>query len=228
MISTTSFDIVPSTEQTFDTEMQQQEERIRRMTVSQTELMKQELVKFDQKHETLLDYFAILGSDNGQIRKLIREILEDEHFKGSEYYADGKVPHAESRGFYRVLKPSVLERFPQIDRHKIDFPAYVHDYFFRDSMKGHKETVLTRQQMEEEKRAEIEILTQQGQTDPEEGYQSHAYVDMHARHAYITTHIFYEDLRNMQDSLPPRDIYEMLSTKDDDDELSNFEDENED
>ena len=63
--------------------------------------------------------------------------------------------------------------------------------------------------------------------DPEEGYQSHAYVDMHARHAYITTHIFYEDLRNMQDSLPPRDIYEMLSTKDDDDELSNFEDEDE-
>ena len=45
---------------------------------------------------------------------------------------------------------------------------------------------------------------------------------MHARHAYITTHIFYEDLRNMQDSLPPQDIYEMLNTKDDSDVLDKF------
>ena len=42
---------------------------------------------------------------------------------------------------------------------------------------------------------------------------------MHARHAYITTYMFYEDLRRVQDSLPPQDIYEMLSTKDDMDEL---------
>ena len=51
--------------------------------------------------------------------------------------------------------------------------------------------------------------------DPEEGYQSHGYTDMHARHSYITTHMFYEDLRDVQDSLPPQDIYEQLSTKDD-------------
>ena len=120
-------------EQTFDTEMHAQEERIRQMTVSQTEKMRQELVKFDMKHETLIDYFAIIGSDNGQIRKLIKELLDNEHVKGSEYYFDTSMSHVESKGMYRVLKPSVLERFPQIDRHKIDFPAYIHDYFFKDS-----------------------------------------------------------------------------------------------
>lgn len=34
-----------------------------------------------------------------------------------------------------------------MDRHKIDFPAYVHDYFF-----DVRETVLTRQQVDYEKR----------------------------------------------------------------------------
>ena len=69
--------------------------------------------------------------------------------------------------------------------------------------------------MEDEKRAQWESQSRKG--DLEDSYQSHGYVDMHARHAYITTHIFYEDLRNMQDSLPPQDIYEMLNTKDDSD-----------
>ena len=70
------------------------------------------------------------------MRKLIKELLDNESVKGSEYQTTESSPApTESKGFYRVLRPSVLERFPQIDRHKIDFPAYVHDYFFRD-MKG--------------------------------------------------------------------------------------------
>ena len=47
--------------------------------------MKQKLVIFDQKHETLLDYFAIIGTDNGQVRKLIKELLDNESVKGGEY-----------------------------------------------------------------------------------------------------------------------------------------------
>ena len=46
------------------------------MTASQTEKMKQKLVEFDEKQETLLDYFAIIGFDNGQLRKLIKELIE--------------------------------------------------------------------------------------------------------------------------------------------------------
>lgn len=42
---------------------------------------------------------------------------------------------------------------------------------------------------------------------------------MQARHSYITTHMFYEDLRKVQDSLPPKDIYEQLNSKDEADEL---------
>lgn len=42
---------------------------------------------------------------------------------------------------------------------------------------------------------------------------------MQARHSYITTHMFYEDLRSVQDSLPPKDIYEQLNSKDETDEL---------
>lgn len=42
---------------------------------------------------------------------------------------------------------------------------------------------------------------------------------MQARHSYITTHIFYEDLADIQQSLPPADIFEHLMSKDDNDEL---------
>ena len=55
--------------------------------------------------------------------------------------------------------------------------------------------------------------------DPDQYYMSHGYTDMHARHSYITAHIFFEDLRNIQDSLPKQDIFETLMTKDDYDGL---------
>ena len=107
--------------------------------------------------------------------------MGDEYLSEKEY---AKVVHPPtySKGRYRVLTPSVLERFPQIDRHKLDFPAYIHDYFF-----SARETVLSSQTVSQ--------LLQGNETD--EGFQSHGYSDMHARHGYITTHIFYEDLRNI-------------------------------
>jgi len=98
-----------------------------------------------------------------------------------------------------------------MERHKSDFPAQIHDYFF-----GVRETVLSKEQMEEEK----ETLFAHGSgRNSDEAYQGHGYTDMHARHSYITAHMFYEDLRDIQDSLPPKDIYEQLMTKDDADEI---------
>lgn len=61
----------PNAQLTYESEIQAQEQRIKAMMKSQTERMKHELVKFDKSHETLIDYFAIIGTDNGQIRKLI-------------------------------------------------------------------------------------------------------------------------------------------------------------
>jgi hypothetical protein len=68
-------------------------------------------------HETLFDYFAIIGFDNGQLRKLIDELLDGERVRGTEYQDEASKNRAsfcpiESMGEYRVLKPSVLERFP--------------------------------------------------------------------------------------------------------------------
>ena len=62
------------------------------MAVTQTEKMKQDLVDFDEKHETLLDYFAIIGFDNAQMRKLITELQERNHCRGNAAemgYGDG-------------------------------------------------------------------------------------------------------------------------------------------
>lgn len=60
---------------------------------------------------------------------------------------------------------------------------------------------------------------QQMDFDPVEYFIGHGHTDMHARHSYITAHIFYEDLRKIQDSLPPADIYEALKTNAETDEL---------
>lgn len=46
------------------------------------------------------------------------------------------------------MVPSVLERFPQMDRHKSDFPAYLHEYFF-----GVCERVMTKKQVDAEIKA---------------------------------------------------------------------------
>lgn len=59
----------------FDDEKVAQDELIRQMTVSQSEQMRQALTKFDNEHDTLIDYFAIIGFDSGQLRKVINELL---------------------------------------------------------------------------------------------------------------------------------------------------------
>ena len=47
--------------------------------------MRQALTKFDTEHDTLIDYFAIIGFDNGQLRKLIKELTDNNHLQGFEY-----------------------------------------------------------------------------------------------------------------------------------------------
>ena len=66
--------------------------------------MKRNLTEFDQKFDTLIDYFAIIGFDNTQLLDLI------------EVSGYGKKIE-EIR-----IEPSVIERFPKIDRPKIAFP----------------------------------------------------------------------------------------------------------
>ena len=39
--------------------------------------MTNNFLRFDLDHSTLIDYFAILGFDNGQLRKLIAELMQD-------------------------------------------------------------------------------------------------------------------------------------------------------
>ena len=74
--------------------------------------MKRNLTEFDQKFDTLIDYFAIIGFDNTQLLDLI------------EVSGYGKKIE-EIR-----IEPSVIERFPKIDRPKIAFPEQLHDFFF--------------------------------------------------------------------------------------------------
>ena len=66
--------------------------------------MKEKLAEFDSKYDTLIDYFAIIGFDNSQLFDLI------------EVSGYGKKIE-EIR-----IEPTVLERYPKIDRQKIAFP----------------------------------------------------------------------------------------------------------
>ena len=84
--------------------------------------MKRNLTEFDQKYDTLIDYFAIIGFDNTQLLDLI------------EVSGYGK------RIEEIRIEPSVIERFPKIDRPKIAFPEQLHDFFF-----GSDERVYTKE-----------------------------------------------------------------------------------
>ena len=185
-------DVLLEPNHSFEDEIKAQEERIRQMTVSQTDQMRQALDVFDAQHETLIDYFAIIGFDNGQLRRVIKELLNGDHVRGYEHlYPDEqkKCMHPrESMGQYRVLNPSVLERFPQMERHT-DFPAQLHDYFFEAL-----ETIYTKEMMETYKE---KLLLNGSGKNSDEAYISHGCTDVHARHSYITTHIFFEDLRKI-------------------------------
>lgn len=115
------------------------------------------LLDFDVTHETLIDYFTIIGFDNGQLRILIKELLEQNQLERSPYmkgffaqwveemenlqhretdsasqtessYAVTKSKHF--RGLNRVINSSIIERFPPVDRLEIKFPPHIEEFFF--------------------------------------------------------------------------------------------------
>ena len=53
-----------------------QKSQLKKQTISPNDRLKQELEKFDQNYDTLIDYFAIIGFDNyaGQLRNLITDL----------------------------------------------------------------------------------------------------------------------------------------------------------
>ena len=75
-----------------------------------------------------------------------------------------------------------------MERHKSDFPADLHEYFL-----DVQETVVTWTEREEQERHIREKLGM----NPREYFIGHGHTDMHARHSYITAHIFFEDLRKI-------------------------------
>ena len=73
----------------------------------------------------MIDYFAIIGPDHKQLQKLIQELSQNQHERGREYdlLRDSQIVSEklqpnwkQSRGKQRVLFPTVLARFPKVDR----------------------------------------------------------------------------------------------------------------
>ena len=78
-----------------------QKNKLKEQTISPNDRLKQALQNFDQSYDTLIDYFAIIGFDNigGQLRNLITDLRQ-------------------GKGHGRTLQPSLLERFPTVDRQR--------------------------------------------------------------------------------------------------------------
>jgi hypothetical protein len=71
------------------------------------------LEKFDSCYDTVIDYFAVIGFDEGQLRSQVDQI---------ENIADTSEQVA--------LTASVLDRFPAEDRSTIAFPPEIVNFFF--------------------------------------------------------------------------------------------------
>ena len=133
--------------------------------------MRHKLHEFDQKHENLIDYFAIIGFDNSQLRKLIAE-LED--------FERGSVTNKR-----RILVPSLLEKFPSVDRSTVAFPPELVDFFF-----DMDETILTKDEVDRES----DRLYIHQSRKLEDHYQQEVCTAVDGTIIYITAHMFYEDL----------------------------------
>ena len=104
--------------------------------------MMERLAQFDREHQTLIDYFAIIGPDAQQIQRVIEEICQDQSLEGDDYEDNEEAllrwtqsshdnkSWRESKGSHRILIPTVLARFPKDDRVKYCFPLCLDDFFF--------------------------------------------------------------------------------------------------
>ena len=113
-------------------------------------------------------------------------------------------------GTHRPLIPSMLERFPSVDRPKVAFPTELVDFFL-----DMEERVLTRNEV----KALIEKRYQANGQREGEFYQQEVCTGVDGTIIYITAHMFFEDLAKVQASLPPKDIIEDLNSKEEKQEL---------
>ena len=164
--------------------------------VVENDKMRQKLHEFDQKHDTLIDYFAIIGFDNSQLRKLIQE-LED-------------LERGSATNKRRLLVPSLLEKFPSVDRAKVAFPPELVDFFF-----DMEETIWTKGEVDSYADRYL-IASGLDRRRLEDHYQQEVCTGVDGTIIYITTHMFFEDLAKIQESLPiNKDYLEDLNSKED-------------
>lgn len=91
-------------------------------------------------------------------------------------------------GTKRILRASILERFPVVDRHDISLPEELVDFFFNNY-----EKVITKEQ--------LRALTPE---ERENGFKQAVCTGADGKVSYITCHMFYEDLAKVAEVLPKR------------------------
>ena len=176
-------------ENPYEAEISEQFEMAKKLDDTIDERMMEQLSKFDDIHQTLIDYFVIIGAGHDQLLKLIQDLMSDVNTKGSDYqiarnssYIDSN--YNESRGRYRVLNPRVLARFPKTDRPNKNFPGLIADFFFNE-----RETVFTYAEKEE-------YLASQ-ENGPDGSYEFIETKQQLGSQIFATTHIFFEDLADV-------------------------------
>lgn len=190
------------------------------------------LLDFDVTHETLLDYFTIIGFDNGQLRILISELLEQNQLERSSYMKGFFAQYVEEmenqsqqqldqqsdsgsssyavtksknfRGLNRIINSSIIERFPPVDRLEIKFPPHIEEFFFEV-----RERVYTQSD-----KVEFEEQMRDMDRNPDRLHQVEVCTGANGEVIYLTAHMFFEDLRDLQDAMPTRDLFEDLNLKD--------------
>ena len=85
-------------------------------TPDQSQCFTHQLEAFDDRFETLIDYFVILGVDQSQIRSSLLKLNSS-----PKEIQDLK------------LRASVLDRFPHKDRSTLAFPPEITKFFFDDN-----------------------------------------------------------------------------------------------
>ena len=110
--------------------------------------------------------------------------------------------------------PSLLEKFPSVDRAKVAFPPELVDFFF-----DMEETIWTRGEVDSYADRYL-ISSGLDRRRLEDHYQQEVCTGVDGTIIYITTHMFFEDLAKIQESLPiNRDYLEDLNSKEDKQDL---------
>ena len=157
--------------------------------------MKKALTDFDSQQDTLVDFFAVIGIDHHQLIKVIDELSQGSNKQGNDMALQRtstmegsafKRNFVASQGVYRILEPSVLASFPKQNRGDFSFPRCIDDFFFRT-----KEKVYTAEQVSQ-------FIAELDGEDLDNHYECLEILDNHGRARFVTTHLFFEDLADVQ------------------------------